>query len=807
VIQRGIKLVVILVLGAVLLSLVRVSDTVAQEAPGTWSEPVRLSANTASAWFSDVAVDDFGRAYVVWHVGRTVDDVTYDLLMYRGWDGSAWSSSNDIIAVGGIGRYLIRPALVVDRYGTLHMSHRRHANIHYAHADALNASVALSWETSKRLSSGPAYYSDLAVDDGGRIHIVWNEQIPPESHKVLWFGSPDGILRFDEYAGWDEIPWPGGLDRTVHTVFEDSTGMQWIGTSNGVGRYDGVTWQWFTPEDGVGSAHIYAIAEDAYNMLWFGGDRGVTCYDPLLEEKAERWRALDFVQTPVQALAVDTDGELWMGTSGGLVRYDGWEWGVYSSTHGLAADAVTAIATDPEGVFVGTNSGLSRYDGVTWHTFRTEDGLIDNHVTALVADQRSGLWVGTKRGVSRYDGRVWTSFTSANGLIDDHITALTVDSDGVVWVGTPKGASSFDGMVWTSYTADEVGDGRPITAVAQDRVLNAFCAFCSDVFYRHSDDGGQTWSDAVNLSGTIAGSVKPQVKLDHSSGVHVVWEEGEDQFAGGGYPIASAYVRSLDGGVTWSAPFFFTHTVGSPQQITVGVGREKELIAVWRLPENDKQVYYQRSTDNGDTWSEARPIPGIIAKDWNPMSLDSSHSATDGAGNFHVLLVGNVASSQPAIDVPTSKLSVIHVFWNGSGWSSPSQVFTSLDPPEWPRIAIGKGNRVFATWFTRDRAHIWDSERGRYQVWAASMLADAPTLIPLPSPTPSPTPASAAVTKATPSPTAAPTLAVVSGSSGLPPGLDTESDEIAWMIVALSPTAVIALIIIGVRTGRFGRRR
>lgn len=803
--RRRIKLLAMLAMGAMMLLVLRVLWAVAQEAPGSWSEPVRLSNRILSGWFSDIAVDDYGRAYVMWHSIRVVDDISYDLLMYSAWDGTAWSSPNDIIAVGGIGRWTMRPALSVDPYDTLHLTYRRLGDVYYAHANALVAGVAPSWKTIKCLNDTPAYYSDIAVDDQGRIHVVWNQQIIPESHRVLWFGSPDGVRRFDEYAGWEEVQWPAGPDRTVHTIFEDSAGAQWIGTADGVGRYDGATWRWFTSKDGLGSTHVYAIAEDANRMLWFGGDGGMVRYDPLLDEEKRQWETIKAVQVPVHALAFDAGGELWAGTSGGLVRYDGETWTVYSSTHGLAADAVTAIAIDSDNaVWVGSDGGLSQYDGAAWHTLTTGEGLADNHVTALVTDRNGGLWVGTEHGVSHYDGQTWASFSSANGFVDEQVAALAVDSDGVLWVGTPSRISSFDGTAWTSYGADDRGSDGPITAIAQDRILNAFCAFCADIFYRHSDDGGRTWSGPVNLSRTVAGSVKPQIKLDHSGNVHVSWEEGEDWFTGRGYPIASGYVRSLDGGLTWSKPSFFTHPADTPQQITIGIGREAELIAVWRLVKSD-QVYYQRSIDSGETWSEALPIPGIVARDWDPMSLDTSDSATDSAGNVHLILVGRVGPVRRTADATIEPVSVIHLVWNGSAWSAPTPIFTSVDPAEWPRIAVGGGNKVFATWFTRDKAHIMDSERGSYQVWAASMLADAPVQTPVPVPTPTPTLAAVSVGDATPAATATPTPVVISGDSGLPPGIYTDSDEVGQLVVALSPVAVILLVIVVLRFGRFRR--
>ncbi len=185
---------------------------------------------------------------------------------------------------------------------------------------------------------------------------------------------------------------------------------------------------------------------------------------------------------------------------------------------------------------------------------------------------------------------------------------------------------------------------------------NPDCPNCSDIFYRRSTDGGKTWSLPENISNFNFGSVKPQIKIDHRDGIHVVWEEGEDWYIHEGYPVASAYVHSLDGGHTWAEPTFFSSVWGPPQQITLGLGEENELVVVWRVPA-DNTLFYQRSVDNGVSWSPPVPIPGVVAKDWEAWSLDSCDAATDSGGNVHLVVPGKLSPSE-------ERLSVLHLVWS-----------------------------------------------------------------------------------------------------------------------------------------------
>lgn len=319
---------------------------------------------------------------------------------------------------------------------------------------------------------------------------------------------------------------------------------------------------------------------------------------------------------------------------------------------------------------------------------------------------------------------------------------------------------------------------------------NTVCPNCSDIFYRRSTDGGKTWSVPKNLSKSDFGSVKPQIEIDHHNGIHVVWEEGEDWYAHQGYPVASAYVHSLDGGSTWSEPTFFSSVFGPPQQITLGLGRENELVVVWRIPA-DNTLFYQHSIDNGASWSPPLPIPRVIAKDWTAFSLDSYDAATDSGGNVHLVVLGRLSPSEES-------LSVLHLVWNGTTWSSPVRVFTSLDPPEWPRIAIGRGNIIYATWFTRDREHINDTENAQYQIWCASSQSASPAQTPVPLPTSTPTPTATPLATATPTATPYPTL--VPSGTALPDGIYTESDELLRLLIGLAPVLILATAIFAIRS-------
>ncbi|WP_052101426.1 EAL domain-containing protein [Novilysobacter arseniciresistens] len=126
------------------------------------------------------------------------------------------------------------------------------------------------------------------------------------------------------------------------------------------------------------------------------------------------------------------------------------------SEQGLAQNSITALAQDAQGfVWVGTQGGLHRYDGDRYVAYRNDPGdpasLPESFVTALAADpDANALWVGLySQYLARIDldsGRI-THFPP-EGDPDDTTAARQVAAvlphDGVVWVGTLGGLERFD---------------------------------------------------------------------------------------------------------------------------------------------------------------------------------------------------------------------------------------------------------------------------------------------------------------------------------------------------------------------------
>jgi hypothetical protein len=125
------------------------------------------------------------------------------------------------------------------------------------------------------------------------------------------------------------------------------------------------------------------------------------------------------------------------------------------------------------------------------------------------------------------------------------------------------------------------------------------------------------------------------------------------------------------------------------------------------------------------------------------------------------------------------------------------------DVPEWPRLAVKRGNELHAVWFTRNVDAVFgsDNRNARYRVWYANTQLDAPALpvvaIPTRAATPTSTPTLEAAGLAAGTPTPAPTF-----NFGTPsPALEQyrENDYLAIAAVSLLPVAALIAGVVAIR--------
>lgn len=208
----------------------------------------------------------------------------------------------------------------------------------------------------------------------------------------------------------------------------------WAGAPAG---YTRKLWQ---TQDGLPEQTVQAFAQTPDHYLWIGTTGGLLRFD------GARFTVFDHSNTPqllensVFALLVSRDGSLWIGTEGGgLVRYRDGSFHTYGVQDGLSDGFVRALCEDSGGtIWVGTDNGLLRF--VSGHLVRVDGtpAIPALAVHAIAEDRHGGLWAGGSRLLHLSAGTARDYVLEGSGS-QNRVKSILETPDGTVWVGTVSG--------------------------------------------------------------------------------------------------------------------------------------------------------------------------------------------------------------------------------------------------------------------------------------------------------------------------------------------------------------------------------
>lgn len=194
-----------------------------------------------------------------------------------------------------------------------------------------------------------------------------------------------------------------------------------------------------------------------------------------------------------------------------------------------------------------------------------------------------------------------------------------------VWSPAIAATSTWSTPVNLSATGGN-GQGPQISVDAEGNafaVWNRFDGGNTTVQTSASRDGGLTWSAPLDLSAPGVDAVNPQLSVDSSGNIIVVWN---GSYAGNHIVQSSS---STDGGETWSTPTDIYSAGGTPYSPKISVDPLGTAYAIWHHWNGSNEVVQTASsTDLGLTWSAPVDLsaPGGDSDD-PQISVDSGGSA------------------------------------------------------------------------------------------------------------------------------------------------------------------------------------
>jgi ligand-binding sensor domain-containing protein/signal transduction histidine kinase len=207
-------------------------------------------------------------------------------------------------------------------------------------------------------------------------------------------------------------------------------------------------------QDGLPEQVVQAFAQTADRYLWIGTTGGLLRFDGERFLLFNRDNNPAFHENNVFCLLVTSDKTLWVGMEGGgLLRYRDGNFRAFSSEDGLTNSFVRALHQDRRGkLWVGTDDGLFVLRGGRFVRVDKSESLPLLAVHAIFEAADEGLWVGGSR-LFRLNGGEATEYPLGRGGSQNRVKSIVQTHDGTIWVGTvsglkkmPPGASSFSSV-------------------------------------------------------------------------------------------------------------------------------------------------------------------------------------------------------------------------------------------------------------------------------------------------------------------------------------------------------------------------
>lgn len=326
-------------------------------------------------------------------------------------------------------------------------------------------------------------FSRWSPPAGGRFPIEYVQALAPGRDGSLWIGTLDGLAHLKDGRVTYYSTRQSSIDPAISAILLDRHNMIWVAKagfrSGGLCRVETDVLHCFDSAQGLPNRAIFSLLEDRLGNLWFGGVGGLyrwngdTAQIYPLEDSTTTISSIAQVENneivaangvhplkhvigrrledygiqpgsrgvEIRVLLSDTDGALWLGTSGqGLLHVYQGHVDRYDHADGLSSDTVLVLFEDREhNIWIGTDRGIDRFRALPVVTLSTREGLSGDTAGSVFASKDGSVWVGTGAGLNRVRDRSVTVYSNRDGLPSNGIQTILEDHSGGLWVGTTAG--------------------------------------------------------------------------------------------------------------------------------------------------------------------------------------------------------------------------------------------------------------------------------------------------------------------------------------------------------------------------------
>ena len=309
-----------------------------------------------------------------------------------------------------------------------------------------------------KLKAQPFYFRHYQVENGlSNNATICSLQ---DNKGFLWFGTKDGLDRFDGYSFKVFRNLPNDTSSIgsnfIHCLYEDVKGNLWVGTEKGLYKYNAIT-ESFHVLKGTANESVRDIRMDNKGQLWFILGFTLTRYNEG-KKTFESYEINNHFEAT--SICIAADGIVWASTPIGLLKKYNAANNTFSS-YSLFSHSKPAVskwiervyATNEGKILVGTsNQGAKIFDvqtndysDININSTNKTEFFVRNFIQTSATE----FWIATESGIFIYNMRngevinLQKKYNDPFSISDNAVYCFIKDKEGSIWAGTYFGGVNY----------------------------------------------------------------------------------------------------------------------------------------------------------------------------------------------------------------------------------------------------------------------------------------------------------------------------------------------------------------------------